>query len=173
MILFHNECLQKVYDYIRDENCEIPRYLCQMFIDLDEQSDQIWANIEQLPVVFCHRDFWVENIFYTDENIRLIDWDTAGLGYLGEDIASLIADDSDVEHMVQNYEKSVRAYYKGLSKYVDISYIKHSYIKEMILFLFGYRLVEGIKFAETTEEKTEKLEVLGKIYQMGEININD
>lgn len=31
---------------------------------------------ERYNMVLCHRDFWVTNIFYQDEQIRVIDWDT-------------------------------------------------------------------------------------------------
>lgn len=134
----HYRSWNEVYDYIRAEDCEIPRYLCEMLIDADERSDEIWANIERLPVVLCHRDFWVANIFYADQNIRLIDWDTAGWGYMGEDIASLIADEADVAHMVEYYGRCVKAYYKGFSEYVDISHIKSLYVKELIIFMRGY-----------------------------------
>ncbi|MGB4658926.1 MAG: aminoglycoside phosphotransferase family protein, partial [Mobilitalea sp.] len=162
----HYRSWNEVYDYIRTEDCEIPRYLCKMLIDADERSDEIWASIERLPVVLCHRDFWVANIFYVDQNIRLIDWDTAGWGYMGEDIASLIADEADVGHMVEYYGRCVKAYYKGFSEYVDISHIKSSYVKELILFMFGYRLVEGYKFAETSEERALQIDTLHKIYEM-------
>jgi len=52
-----------------------------------------------LPIVLCHRDFWIENIFLSQGKLRLIDWDCVGWGFAGEDIASLIADDKDVEYM--------------------------------------------------------------------------
>ncbi|NLY53976.1 MAG: phosphotransferase, partial [Firmicutes bacterium] len=74
----HYRSWKEVYDYIRSADCEIPKHLCDMLIDLDERSDEIWETIEQLPVVLCHRDFWVANIFYSDQKVRVIDWDTAG-----------------------------------------------------------------------------------------------
>ena len=96
----------------------------------------------------------------------MIDWDTAGWGYMGEDIASLIADEADVSHMVEYYGRCVKAYYKGFSEYVNISHIKSPYVKELILYMFGYRLVEGYKFAETSEERALQIEYLHKIYEM-------
>lgn len=163
---YHYRSWNEVYDYIRAQDCEIPKHLCEMLIDLDERAEAIWNEIEQLPVVLCHRDFWVANIFYSDQKIRLIDWDTAGFGYAGEDIASLLADEADVAHMAENYKRCVKAYYRGFAEYSDVSQIKYSYIKEFILFLFGYRLVEGIKFAETQEEKRLQLYTLQKIYEI-------
>ncbi|MDU7029976.1 aminoglycoside phosphotransferase family protein [Robinsoniella peoriensis] len=162
----HYRSWNEVFDYIRSENCEIPKHLCKMLIDVDEHFDTIWEQIESLPVVWCHRDFWITNIFYSNGNIRVIDWDTAGWGYLGEDIASLIADEADVEHMVEYYRSCVPAYYKGFSEYVDISYISKSCIWEMMIIIFGYRLVEWYKFAESEEVKHLQIQTLQKIYEM-------
>ena len=166
----HYKSWNEVYDYIRAEECEIPGHLCDMLIGLDEHSDEIWENIEQLPVVLCHRDFWVANILYTDRGIRLIDWDTTGWGYLGEDIASLIADEADITHMAENYERCIKAYYKGFSEYVDISHIKSFHVKELILFMYGYRLVEWYKFAKTAEQKALQIATLQQIYEMEDVN---
>lgn len=163
----HYRSWPEVYDYIRAESCEIPKHLCKMLIDIDERSDEIWGQIESLPIVLCHRDFWITNIFYTSEGIRLIDWDTAGWGYLGEDIASLIADEADVAHMAEYYKRCVQAYYNGFSEYSDIAHISRNCIWEMIIVMFGYRLVEWYKFSESAEEKQVPLDTLQKIYEIG------
>jgi len=155
-----------LYDYIRSDDCEIPRHLCKMLIDLDNDADQIFNRIEKLPIVLCHRDFWVENIFYSDSKIVLIDWDTAGWGYMGEDIASLITDEADVCHMIEYYKKCIHAYYKGFSEYADVSQVSDHCIYELILAMFGYRLVEWYKFAKSPEDKSLNLNTLQKIYEM-------
>ncbi len=153
-----------VYDYIRSQDCEIPKHICEMLIAIDENSDEVFRRIERLPIVLCHRDFWVANIFYLDDSIVLIDWDTTGWGYLGEDIASLIADESDVCHMVEYYERCVPAYYKGFSEYADISHITDNCVYELILLMFGYRLVEW--YINANYEKSLHLNTLQKIYEM-------
>ncbi|MDW7656904.1 MAG: aminoglycoside phosphotransferase family protein [Bacillota bacterium] len=165
---------KKVYDYVRSGDCEIPKHICQMLIDIDKQADVIFNSVEKLPIVLCHRDFWVANLFCTCGEIVLIDWDTTGWGYLGEDIASLIADEADVEQMVQYYHRCVPAYYKGFSEYADISHITNHCVRELILVKFGYRLIEwyidagsGNKRQETTDEKELQLNTLQKIYEMG------
>ncbi|WP_213586165.1 aminoglycoside phosphotransferase family protein [Paenibacillus sp. J2TS4] len=155
-----------VYDYIRSDDCEIPKHLCQMLIDIDNSVDEIFSRIEKLPIVLCHRDFWVANIFYSDGKIVPIDWDTAGWGYMGEDIASLITDEADVCHMVEYYQKCIPAYYRGFSEYADVSHISDHCIRELILIMFGYRLVEWYKFAEFPEDKLLHINTLQKIYEM-------
>lgn len=169
----HYRSWNRVYDYIRSDDCDIPKHLCKMLIDVDESAEEIFNRIEKLPIVLCHRDFWVTNIIYTDGNIILIDWDTTGWGYLGEDMASLIADDADIEHMVEYYHRCIPAYYKGFSEFADISHITYNCIYEMILLLFGYRLVEGYmdagagdKLQETDDERTLHLRTLQKIFEM-------
>ena len=156
----------EVYDYIRSDDCELPKEICEMLIENDEQADEIFLRIEKLPIVLCHRDFWVTNILCTPETFALIDWDTTGWGYLGEDIASLIADDADVVHMLENFKNCIPAYYKGFSEYVDVSHIEDNCVHEIILLMYGYRTVEGYKFAETPAEKENCLKTLQKIYEM-------
>jgi hypothetical protein len=169
----HYRSWKKVFEYIRSDDCAIPRHLCQMLIDLDEQADEIFTRIEKLPVVLCHRDFWVANLFCSSGKIVLIDWDTAGWGYLGEDLASLLADEADVAHMVEYYHRCVPAYYKGFSEYADTAHLANAMVREFILILFGYRLVEafmdacaGDKQQATDEEKTLYLMTLQKIYDL-------
>lgn len=108
------------------------------------------------------------NIFYSDSRIVLIDWDTTGWGHMGEDIASLIADEADVDHMVEYYHRCIPAYYRGFSEYVNVSHFSNHCIYELILVMFGYRLVEWYKFAEDPDERRLHLSTLQRIYEMGQ-----
>lgn len=155
-----------VYDYIRSENCEIPKHLCEMLIDIDENSDALFAKISKLPKILCHRDFWIENIFSKDGKTFLIDWDTTGWGYFGEDIASLIADEADVEHMVEYYQRCVSAYSKGFSEFANVSNIKDNCIKEICLLMYGYRIIEWFLDAEDDSQKKLQIDTLQKIYEI-------
>ena len=162
----HYRSWKEVYDYIRSDDCEIPKHICKMLIDVDENENEIWSCIEKLPIVLCHRDFWVTNIIHGDNKTILIDWDTAGWGYLGEDIASLIADEADVPNMAEYYQRCVSSYYRGFSEYVDVSHITKHCVRELILLLFGYRIVEWYKFAKTPDGKTLHLNTLQNVYEM-------
>ncbi|WP_054957289.1 aminoglycoside phosphotransferase family protein [Paenibacillus dakarensis] len=155
-----------VYDYIRSEGCELPLHVRKMLINFDEHADKILVRIEKLPLVLCHRDFWVTNLIYADGKIALIDWDTSGWGYLGEDLASLIADEADIDHMVEYYQRCVPAYYKGFSEYADVSPIADHCVYEMILLGFGYRLVEWYLHTEDDDQKRNHVLTLQKIYEM-------
>lgn len=67
---------------------------------------------------------------------------------MGEDLASLIADEADIDHMVEYYQRCVPAYYKGFWEYADVSPIADHCVYEMILLIFGYRIVEGYLHTE-------------------------
>jgi len=162
----HYRSWHVVYDYIRSEKCELPLHLRQMMIDIDENEADIFNRLEKLPVVLCHRDFWVTNIIYSDGKIGLIDWDTAGWGYFGEDMSSLIADENDINKMHENYRRCIPAYYKGFSEYADVSYITDNCVYELILLMFGYRMIESFIFAETIEAKVLMVDTLQKVYEL-------
>ncbi|WNS41632.1 aminoglycoside phosphotransferase family protein [Paenibacillus sp. MMS20-IR301] len=161
----HYRSWPAVYNYLRSEACEFPQHVRDMLIGLDEHAEEIFSRIEQLPLVLCHRDFWVTNLFYADGTIRLLDWDTSGWGYPGEDLASLLADEADIEHMAEYYKRCIPAYYKGFSEYSDALPAAHC-VHEMMLIKFGYRLVDGYLHAEGAEAKSQNLHTLQKIYEM-------
>lgn len=153
-----------VYNYLRSHECSLPHHLKQMLIDFDLQMDTLWAHIQRLPVVLCHRDFWIENIFVTQGNIVLIDWDCAAWGYMGEDIASLIVDDTPPSQIDTYYHRLVPAYCKGLSEYIDIPQIDNLYIPELMLMKFGYRMVQEHMFTQSTQVKQQQELALQKVY---------
>jgi hypothetical protein len=154
------------YGYLRSRSCSLPIHIKQMIMDLDERKEECIETFHKLPILLCHRDFWHENIFYADGAVRLIDWDTAGWGFLGEDIASLIADDMDPERFEENDARLIPAYLKGLSEYMDVPAGDALPIWDMILIKFGYRMIQEVMFSKTAEEKSKSLSVLQKAYEM-------
>ncbi len=154
------------YSYLRSTGCDIPEHLKQLLIDIDDRKDEIFAKLKALPVVLSHRDFWIENIFFSNGHIRLIDWDTTGWGFLGEDIASLIVDEMDAEKFEENYHRLVPAYLKGLSEYMDVPAVNETCILEMILIKFGYRMMQEYMFTESSDEGVWGINALQKLYVM-------
>ena len=157
------------YHYIRSDECEIPAHIKQMFITIDNQRKTI---LENIPVILCHRDFWFENIFYSNAKIRLIDWDSSGWGYIGDDIVQLITDETDGKYFDGYCGKFIPAYIKGFSEYADISWVDNFYIWERIVIHFGYSLAKDYMNAESTDEKKSTIDTLQKIYEMRKIQWN-
>ena len=154
------------YGCLRSAGCDIPEYLKQMLFDIDDNREALFNSLKRLPVVLCHRDFWVENIFLSEGKIRLIDWDCAGFGYLGEDIASLIYDETETKNLHEYFCRLIPAYVKGISEYLEIPRDFNKYIQEMILIIFGYRLVQSHMFTESPKAKEEQVKRLQIIYEM-------
>lgn len=75
-------------DYIRSDDCEIPKHLCNMLINFDNRADE-----------------------------------------------------ADVPHMVEYYRQCISAYYRGFSEYAEVSSISDHCVHELILAMFGYRLL--------------------------------
>jgi thiamine kinase-like enzyme len=154
------------YGCLRTEGCNIPEHLKQMLFDIDDNKEALFDSFKRLPVVLCHRDFWTENIFLSDGKIRMIDWDCAGFGYLGEDIASLIYDETETENLHEYFRRLVPAYIKGISEYLEVPPDFSKYVLKMILIIFGYRTVQNHVFTESPEFKEEQVKRLQKIYEM-------
>jgi len=157
-------CKSIEYALLRSSKCRMPQHLKQMLIDIDNNRDNLFQEISRLPIVLCRRDFWIENIIYTNGKIRLIDWDTTGLGYLGEDIASLISDGVDYNYFEELCRRLIPAYYKGISEHIDISGISKNFVCEIILIKFGYRMLQGYVFAESDEDRDGVINNIQKIY---------
>lgn len=126
--------------------------------------------LEKFPIVLRHGDFFAPNIFYANDKIVLIDWDSAGWCYLGEDMVSLLIDTDDIDHLASNFHKCVSAYLKGFSKASGISQIKNPYIYARIVMHMGYRLIDNVDWrneTKTPDERKFDLELLQKIYELG------
>ncbi len=141
------------YAMLRSPGCDLPKHLKQMLIDTDNRAEDIFRRLGALPTVLCHRDFWVENIFHTPEGIRLIDWDTTGWGPLGEDIASLVADDVDFDSFEENLKNCVPAYLRGVAEYADVSGVDSLHLRDQILIKFGWRMMQSYMFTRSPDEK--------------------
>jgi len=129
------------YKYIRELGCEIPKHLCDMLIDIDNRADVIFENIRKLPVVLCHRDFWIANIIKTDNSVVLIDWDTAGWGYLGEDIIQLITDETDPSLWDKYRRRLIPTYVKSFSEYAGAVEVDEAVMHDLTMVKMGYLCV--------------------------------
>ncbi len=154
------------YNYLRSTECDLPSHLKEMLIEIDDGREAVFGEFSRLPIVFCHRDLWIENIFVSEDNITLIDWDGAGFGYLGEDIASLIIDDTNNDNLMQYYKRLIVAYRKGISGYIDIPSNLEEVIWKMMLIKFGYRILQGYMFTTVAEDKSEQAEKLQRLFEM-------
>ena len=164
---YYFSCRERVSEFIRSNDCPIPKHLRQLLIDIADDAERIFIEIEKFPAVLSHRDFWLENIFYVDGAIRIIDWDSTGWGYMTEDITQLIIDGTKAENIEEYYRRLVPAYIRGFSEYIDITAFGDYYIWELMIIKFtGYRFIYHYMLTESEELKAQQIAVLQKIYEM-------
>lgn len=153
-------------DFLRGDDCTLPKHLQSMLIELIDNGDKYWELIEKLPIVFSQRDYWFTNIFLKDDKITCIDWDTTGWGHLGEDIASLISDEIMPDMVPKLYEACVPAYYKGFKEFVPEFDTDSDLIYELILVSFGLRIMADHMYSKTDEDKKLNADILDSIYNL-------
>ncbi|MEE9279162.1 MAG: aminoglycoside phosphotransferase family protein [Myxococcota bacterium] len=56
------------------------------------ERDRLLDAFGRLPLTLCHRDFNAGNLFVLDGRVVAIDWDCAGVGMIGEDLADLVCE---------------------------------------------------------------------------------
>lgn len=159
-----NDGFSIVYHYLRSEECDLPVYLKQMIMKIDDSKEEIYERFSKLPKVITHRDFWIENIFYQDGIIYVLDWDCVGIGYLGEDIASLIADDTPTEEIDTWLMPLFSSYKKGFQAFGNALPIELKDVVLMILIKYGYRLVNHYWFTDSAEKKEDIIKRLTLYY---------
>lgn len=156
------------YNILRSKLCTLPQHLKQMLIDIDDAQDEIFESIKRLPVVLCQRDYWNTNIFYKDGSIVVIDWDTAGWGYLGEDLAQLIFDDIDITKFSIYVEKLIPAYYKGFLEFADVSEEEvansKAALRNYMLIIFGYWKAQSHMYDMNNKKKEQAVKELQMVY---------
>lgn len=153
-----------VYHYLRSELCDIPVHLKDMILSIDQDKDVIFNQLYSLPRVLNHRDFWIENLFFQDGHVCIIDWDCVGWGMLGEDLASLIGDDTPTNLLVHYFNHLMDAYQRGLRNHHIHTYISKNDIINIILIKYGYRLIQNYMFEEDFEMKSAIVQRLQTFY---------
>jgi hypothetical protein len=151
------------YKRLRGADCPLPGRLQRLLIDTQSQAAEVFTAMHALPQVLCHRDYWTENILINGGNVIVIDWDCAGLGAIGEDIASLIADETEPGSIGRLAEKLVPAYYRGLQETISLPPMREIPVREMILIKFGYRFFQQALFAREQAAKDSAILALEQI----------
>jgi hypothetical protein len=154
------------YSYLRSRGCDMPSHLKQMLTDIDDNRDLLFEEFKTLPVVFCHRDFWIEKFFSQTVKLCLSTGTARVWVILGEDVASLIVDDTKAENQHEYFRRFIPAYFEGISEFLDIPPISNKVIWEMIVIKFGYRIMQDYMFTASDDVKRESVNRLQKIYEM-------
>ena len=101
-------------DYFLIQYCGISKdNLTSIEADLKHIADYIKKLTESMNDYLMHRDFQSQNIYYKDDRIRIIDFQSARIGPLTYDLASLLKD-AYVEIETQTERRLFDHYHSGL-----------------------------------------------------------
>ncbi len=151
------------YKYLHSAGCALPPQLKHMLLDIQQNADAVFSGMARLPQVLCHRDYWTENIFVAGGRVIAIDWDCAGWGVPGEDLASLIADETPDGQIGAYAKRLLPAYYKGIGESLRLPPMEMLPLRQMILFKFGYRLLQQLMYAPSQALKDSAVQKLAEI----------
>lgn len=151
------------YRTLRSADCPLPKRLQKLLIGAQERSDAVYAALCNLPQVLCHRDYWMENLFVQNGAVTVIDWDCAGWGCVGEDIASLITDETDAALIGAYCRRLLPVYCSALGEHMALPPMDEIPVREMIVLKFGYRLLQQAMFARSPQPKAQAILALEEI----------
>ena len=165
---------KEVSDNIEPVDCDIiPEHLRDILTNkILNNIDSNIAAVECLPKTLCHRDMWNANIFLSSDNIiTLIDWDSSGWGFMGEDVVQLISElfvggVFDIEDFEKYSRRLLSAYKSGASEHINIDFLTDKIFREIFMLYCGHKIFWRYKYSGTEEEKIGWIKLLHKIYEM-------
>lgn len=144
------------------------------------ERDKLLDVYYSLPRTFCHRDFSAGNLFVskTAEDIdqtTIIDWDCAGIGIAGEDIADLVGEalvfyDFHPAEAVRLEETVLSSYLLGLKEAGwsgDEKLIRHGYSISLVLG-WCFRIICRAQHTENREVLERYASILNFIMERAE-----
>lgn len=107
-------------------------------------------SLKSLPVTLCHGDVHHDNIFLSETDhgyfdVYLIDWDSAGFGYMGEDAVDVLMEafiysDRDVS-LIHDFRKIIiQSYCSGAKKGGVELDLPDSLVREIFVYAWGFRI---------------------------------
>ena len=108
--------------------------------DYTARKDEFFHSFNVLPRTVCHGDVHHDNIIILDNDVYLIDWDSAGYGYMGEDAVDMLCEafvfsDRDITLMGDYRKRIIDAYCDGAEITLDDTMIKNIFIMS-----WGFRI---------------------------------
>lgn len=118
-------------------------------LECAEESESNQERLSALPRTLCQGDVHHDNLFLDRRNevVYLIDWDTAGYGYMGEDAVDMLLEafvysDRDVTLLPMYRQSIVKAYVEGAAKEGIALQLPEDLIRGLFALSWGYRVAD-------------------------------
>lgn len=117
------------------------------------KADELFESLTSLPPTLCHGDVHHDNLFIrkseSGTDVYLIDWDSAGFGYMGEDAVDVLMEafvysDRDVSLLPCFKKNIIESYIRGAkSGGVDLT-LSEAQIRSIFVLAWGFRIAADI-----------------------------
>lgn len=153
----------KIKHQLNEPIQDFPEELRRILNDYVNRSDEILESFKHLPRTICHGDVHYDNIILRENDIYLIDWDSAGYGYVIEDAIDMLMEaflysERDV-YLIHEYKRRIiESYINGSGYYID-----ELTINNIIMMAWGFRIAaEYCYYSYYTDEnaKQRRIDIL-------------
>lgn len=138
-----------------------------------ENSNNFLASFKSLPLTLCQGDVHHDNLIFKPENdgfdIYLLDWDSSGYGYMGEDAIDLLLEaflytKRDVSLMNEYKHKILSSYYTGAKKSRMDYFLDDKLITDIFAYSWGFRVTSHYLYYKTDDLKKRCVDILNVMF---------
>ncbi|XMB86391.1 aminoglycoside phosphotransferase family protein [Mycoplasmatota bacterium WC44] len=161
------DAISWLLDESKKDNSILSRNCIKTLLNVWSKKDEYTDFLLNMPKTLCHRDLTPGNVFVSDDNVTVIDWDCLGTGFVGEDIVDLFAEslvfyNFDINKANDLKEVLINNYYSGMKESgVELNRIEIAFNLYLVL-NWSYRIICRFKHSdeETISRYTKILEYI-------------
>lgn len=147
----------------------MPEDIRQCLLGYAARADTVLQSFKALPRSVCHGDVHQDNLFFSEYSgqpiVHLIDWDSAGIGYMGEDAVDMLMEafvysQKDIALMPGFQRQIMAAYEQGAESQGVRLQLSDSLVRDLFALAWGFRLAEHFFYHKKAEDKQRFLQIL-------------
>ncbi|MFA5341360.1 MAG: aminoglycoside phosphotransferase family protein [Clostridia bacterium] len=138
-------------------------------------SNELLASFKTLPLTLCQGDVHHDNLIFRPDNsgfdIYLLDWDSAGYGYMGEDAIDMLLEaflyTKRNVSLMNEYKRSILdSYFTGAGKSGFDYSIPDKTVTDLFAYSWGFRVASHYLYFKTDEQKRRCIDILNVMFNL-------